>query len=271
MSFDQIERSNYDGKPILLYEFVYGSTVWRYSGGQKDLNFNGVLYEAIPVSHEGYSMSGNPTSDEITINISMRAGITDLFNGTPPSHSIQISIRTLHFGDTEAPVVWSGIIKSMRRASTVEAKFNCNSLLSTLSRNGLRLSWQRGCPHALYDNLCRVNPNDYGTAVQVNALIGDHVEAAGAAGLPNGYLSGGYLTFTTEHGSTETRAIEEHWQHRIRLLGVADGMTVGQWIIVYPGCDRTSGTCIGKFDNLSNYGGFPHLPNKSPFDGDPVF
>ena len=271
MSFDQIERSNYDGKPVVLYEFTLGESVWRYAGAQNDIEIGGVLYEALPIAHEGYSMSGNPDEDDLSIRISLRAAVTSLFNGTPPSRSLQISVRTVHFGDEEAPVVWSGIVKSMKRVSTVEATFNCNSLLSTLNRNGLRLSWQRGCPHALYDGLCRVNPDHYATAIQVQAVTGDHVESSGATALPNGYLNGGYLSFVSEHGVTETRAIEEHWQHRIRLLGLTDGIAVGQWIIVYPGCDRTSSTCVNKFNNLSNYGGFPHLPNKSPFDGDPVF
>lgn len=271
MSFDQIERSNYDGKPIMLYEFTLGSAVWRYTGGQNPVTVNGATYAALAIAHDGYSMSGDPSADDITIRTSSKIEVSNLFNGTPPSDPVRLSIRTLHFGDTEAPVVWSGTIKSMKRVSTVEVTFNCNSLLSTLNRNGLRLSWQRGCPHALYDRLCRVNPDAYGTAIRVDAVLGDHIESSGAAGLPNGYLNGGFLAFTTPHGTIERRAIEEHWQHRIRLLGLSDGMAVGQWINVYPGCDRTTATCVNKFNNLDNYGGFPHLPNKSPFDGDPVF
>lgn len=271
MSFDQIERSNYDGKPIMLYEFALGSKVWRYCGGQNDLNFNGELYPAFGIAHDGYSSSGNPTSDDLNINASAKIEVAALFNGTPPSDTIRCAIRTLHFGDTEAPVVWSGIVKSMKRVSTVEVIFNCNSLLSTLNRNGLRLSWQRGCPHALYDRQCRVDPASYATVVQVSAVTGTSLTALGIAALGDGYLDGGFLSFSGQYGTTERRAIEMHMGNRIDLLGSTDGIEVGQMIAVYPGCNRTTSMCMSKFGNLDNYGGFPHLPNKSPFDGDPVF
>lgn len=271
MSFDQIERSNYGGKPIVLYEFTLGPTVWRYTSGQEDISFKGSSYKALGLKHEGYTLSGNPSSDDLTINISASAEVTTLFNGTPPSDPIQIAIRTLHFGDDEAPVVWSGHVKSARRVSMVEFAFVCNSLLSTLNRNGLRLSWQRGCPHALYDRLCRVDPADYATLVQVTAMTGSSLTAGGLSSLGNNYLAGGYLSFNGPYGTTERRAIESHGGNTISLLGATDGIAVGTWITVYPGCDRTTPTCLNKFDNLDNYGGFPHLPTKSPFDGDPVF
>jgi hypothetical protein len=36
---------------------------------------------------------------------------------------------------------------------------------------------------------------------------------------------------------------------------------------IYPGCDRTSGTCLTKFNNLVNFGGFPFMPDTNPFVG----
>ena len=271
MSFDDIERSNYSGKPLVLYEFTLGETVWHYCGGQSDLTFNGVLYKAIAVSYAEYSMSGDPDSDDLSINISTKAAVTDLFNGTPPSDPIQVAIRTLHSGDTEAPVVWSGTVKSGRRVSRAEFIFNCNSLLSTLKRNGLRLFWQRGCQHALYDRLCRVNPDDHDTLAQVSAMTGASLTVSGIAALGDGYFSGGYLSFLSPYGTTDRRAIERHVGNVLHLLGATDGIEVGSWITVLPGCNRTTPVCLNKFNNLDNYGGFPHMPDKSPFDGDPIF
>jgi hypothetical protein len=50
-----------------------------------------------------------------------------------------------------------------------------------------------------------------------------------------------------------------------------DGIAVGQAVTLYPGCDHTTTTCDGKFSNLNNYGGFPHIPTKNPFGGSPIF
>jgi hypothetical protein len=42
-------------------------------------------------------------------------------------------------------------------------------------------------------------------------------------------------------------------------------------VTLYPGCKRTSIWCDTFFHNMSNFGGFQWLPNRSPYDGDSVF
>jgi uncharacterized phage protein (TIGR02218 family) len=271
MTYDALERSNDSGAPVKLFEFQLGTTYWRYCAGQIDVVYGGYTYSAIAVSHGDIVMSGDTQSDEMSVQISSAADVTDLFSGTPPSQSLAIRIRSKHHGDSEAPVIWTGIVKSSTRTSRAEVTFLCNSLLSTLTRSGLRLSWGRGCPHVLYDGSCRVNPASYATAVQVQDMNGNTLVSTGLAMLPDAYFAGGFLSFTGPWGGTERRGIEYHVGTNIQLLSPTDGISVGDWILVYPGCDRVTLTCQSKFNNLANYGGFPHLPVKSPFDGDPVF
>lgn len=271
MTYDLNERSNYGGTPTTLYEFSLASTVWRYCAGQNNVVLGGVTYRTMAIKHEGFSSSGNADTDDLAINLDDTAEVVQLYIGTPPSEPVSVKIRTIHRGDTDAPVVWAGLVKSAKQVSRVETVLTCNSLLSTLKRNGLRLSWGRGCPHALYDRSCRVDPDDFSTTVQITSIVGNLIGASAMGALDEGYLSGGYLSFVGPHGATERRAIESHGTVDMRLLGPADGLSVGQWITVYPGCNRVTSTCQTKFNNLANYGGFPHLPTKSPFDGDPIF
>ena len=42
-------------------------------------------------------------------------------------------------------------------------------------------------------------------------------------------------------------------------------------VTLYPGCDHTLTTCDTAFSNSLNYGGFPAIPQKNPWAGDPVF
>ena len=271
MTFDSKERSNYDGVPTTLYEFSLGLTYWRYAASEEDVIVDGETYKATAIVNDGYSSSGNPTTDDMTIRINAFAEVTQLYVGTPPSEQVRLRVRTVHLGEAEAPVFWAGHVKSGKQVSSVEFAFVCNSLLSTLNRNGLRLSWGRGCPHALYDRSCRVNPADYATTVSIESLVGNALTSTAFVALGDGYLSGGFLSFTGSHGATERRAIKAHVGETITLLGPADGLSNGMVITVYPGCNRITSTCQSKFDNLANYGGFPHLPTKSPFDGDPIF
>ncbi|MGP1665642.1 MAG: phage BR0599 family protein, partial [Rhodanobacter sp.] len=72
-------------------------------------------------------------------------------------------------------------------------------------------------------------------------------------------------------GALERRGIDEHLGKQLRLLGKSDGLLEGMDVKAYPGCQRTSAVCAAKYNNLLNYGGYPHLPGKSPFDGDPLY
>ena len=53
--------------------------------------------------------------------------------------------------------------------------------------------------------------------------------------------------------------------------GAGDKISVGTLITVYPGCDGQVKTCRDKFNNVLNFGGIPHMPNKSPYDGSRIF
>lgn len=271
MTFDHLERSNYDGVPTTLYEFAIGDTArWRYATGTEDVNLNGVIYNAVAASDSGIIQSGDVQNDDFTIKLPSDASFAALFRGTPPSQPIFVTVRNINRSDPEAPVVWAGTVKNGRRSSLVEFEVVCKTLTASLNRLGVRLSWGRGCPHALYDRNCRVNKADYAVSVQISEVDGAGFTAP-VGSLGSDYLSGGFLEFLPTHGVMDTRAIESHVGSRVNLLSASDGLVDGMWVTVYPGCDRVTSTCKLKFNNLSNYGGFAHMPTKSPFDGDPVF
>ena len=271
MTFDSLERSNYDAIKTVLYEFALGATArWRFASGTQNVTLLGNSYRALPISDSGIVQSGDTQNDDFTVTMPADTNFAQLFTGTPPSEPILLTVREINRGDDEAPVVWAGIVKNGKRTSLTTFDVICKTLTASLNRMGVRLAWGRGCPHALYDRACRVNKDDFATAAQIVTLGGAGFTAAIGA-LGDGYLSGGFVTFNRMAGVLDTRAIESHIGTRVNLLGASDGLAVGMWVTLYPGCDRVTSTCEAKFNNLSNYGGFPHLPTKNPFDNDPVF
>ena len=271
MGFDFIERSNSKGQPSVLYEFTIGDHRWGYTNAENDVVVLGQLYLSAAISDNGLTLSGDSQNDDFNITMPATAEFTTLFQGPMPGETIYCTVRLINRGDTQAPVAWVGTVKQGTRKDKLSFEVTCKALSSSLNRNGLRLAWGRGCPHALYDRGCQANPAAFAVAVQIQGLTGATVTSSSFESLPHNYLSGGYIEFEILAGVTERRAIEAHGGNYIMLLGTTEGLSTMDWIVVYPGCDRTSSTCQGKFNNLSNYGGFPHLPNKSPFDGDPVF
>lgn len=273
MTFDALEISNYDAIPVALYEFTLGASgnKWHYVSGEQDVNFGGFVYEATAISDSGIIQSGDVQNDDYTVTMPASSPFASLFIGTPPSVEIFLVVRSLNRGDPEAPIVWVGQVRSTKRVNLVTLEVVCKTLTASLNRNGLRLAWGRGCPHALYDRNCKVLPSNHGVVVQIQGLTGASIISSGLNLLPAKFLDGGYFEWAIMPGVSEKRMIESCVGPVVNVLGTTDGLLVGMWLALYPGCDRTTPTCQNKFNNLANYGGFPHMPNKSPFDGDPVF
>lgn len=271
MAFDDYENSNYDGIPTLLYEFSIGENFWRYASGENNVALGDNTYLPISISDSGIVQSGDVTNDDLTISMPANTDFAKLFVGTPPSSSLYLTVRQKDLGDDEAPIIWVGRVLSCKRVSQVGVEVTCKLLTGSLNRTGLRLCFSRNCPHALYDLNCRVDPNDFAVTVEVESLAGASVTSTALDTFDDQYFAGGFLELNLLPGVLERRAIETHVGATISILGTSEGLKVGDFIVVYPGCDRTIVTCDTKFNNMPNYGGFPHLPGKSPFGGNPIF
>lgn len=269
MAFDLIERSNHDAIPSTLFEFIYQNRVWRYTGNENDIVVSGMRFEAKTIKYERYNISGDTSINNLNVVMQRNLDFVDFYSKTPPGRDIKVNIRKIHRGDSEAPVVWSGIVRSGKGNGETQYTVVCNSIMSTLDRTGLRLAWSRNCPYPLYGPDCKVTMGSRVTTVYPTAISGVVVTVSPAQ--PNGVFSGGMMSYMTDYGVQELRTVESQQGGVVRLLDAPTGMTLLRAAGLYPGCDRTTSTCANRFNNLANYGGFPFIPGKSPFDGNPVF
>jgi hypothetical protein len=130
------------------------------------------------------------------------------------------------------------------------------------------------CPHVLYGVGCNNDDSNPKSAhaypYEIDDVTGTNFTVVGYTAPVEGTFSGGFVEWTREDGSSEQLGIERQDGNDFAVLGSTIGLSTGQTVTLYPGCARDTATCK-RFDNLPNYGGFPHLPGKSPFDGSPVF
>ena len=79
----------------------------------------------------------------------------------------------------------------------------------------------------------------------------------------NGYFNDGKLTWLTGLNAGVSMDVNG-WDldsHCFTLwLSVPYEIQVGDTYSVTPGCDKRFATCRARFNNIVNYGGFPHLP-----------
>lgn len=270
MSFDSREASLADGAPLHLYDFARGTVHWRYTGADRDLVYGGLTYSATAISDDGARQTGQTTADLLTITAPHDIAVAQQFRVLSPSMEVSLTRFDLHYGEPEALVSWVGSIVSVSRPTSDSCRIGVRTLAASFDRPGLSLGWERGCPYAVYDHNCTLNPDSFKLTTVLASLSPDAIESALFDTFPDGYFDGGYVEWDIE-GGLERRGIESHAAGVLILFGGTYGLSNGQSVRVFPGCPQTIAACDTKFGNLFNYGGFPAIPGKSPFDGDPAF
>jgi uncharacterized phage protein (TIGR02218 family) len=271
MTFAAIETSNDDGRPIYLYSFTLGAATWRYTSADADISVDGYQWKAMPISDDGVKLTGDAQTDNLTITAPNTIAPVQMFFGAPPSQTIMVRIYHYHEGDTQSILGYMGELLQVNQPSPGTATITCGTISASMQRDGLRLAWQRNCPYALYDELnCKVDKSQFGQQVVVADVVGSTVYFQGMTGA-DGKFDGGFIQWEHPSRGTEFLGIEQQIGTACAMFGITDGLYYGLQVTAYPGCNRTTGDCTGKFNNLDNFGGIPDLPGKSPFDGNPVF
>lgn len=272
MSFETRERSIFDGQPVRLYLFELGAlNRWGFAAADRAVTLQGVTYKPLAISDDGVRLTGQASADTLRITAPADLAPAQLFRATAPAEEVFVTLRDTHWGEADAPassrVVWVGSISGVRWPQDDRCEVSCESLSASMRRPGLRLTYQRGCPHSVYDGECGVNRELHRVSATVTALDGARLTHNGAGA---GTYAGGFVEWTAG-GRTERRGIDAEDGQVLTLLGGTHGIALGSAVWIYQGCDQTSTTCHNRFSNMDNYGGFRHMPGKSPFDGDPVF
>lgn len=282
MSFDTQESSIESGRPVALYEFAMGSTVWRYTSADQDRIVGGQTYSKVPISDDGVRQSGEAIADALQIEAPAWIGPGQVFMTGAPSTPILVTIRWKHEGSSEVRVVYSGEISQVNYPIPGRCKITCETLSSSMRREGLRLAWQRSCPYSLYDPLtCRLEKAAWGVAFTVVGVSGRSAAFEFAETKAQGYFDGGFVEWVHPLRGLEFLAIDRDpsgsfvgpptpGQTTLILEDFPTNLYVGATGIAYPGCNFTPERCQ-EFGNYNNYGGVPLMPGKSPFDGNPVF
>jgi hypothetical protein len=277
MSFGLFEIASILGRPVCLYEFAWFGQVWRYTSADRDIEYpdgSGTVWTAIPISDNGFTQGTQ--QEPFVVTLPRTLAMCQLFVGTPPSTSIALTARRFHRDDTdnEATVYWVGTVGGVKGLDAVKAEVTGMSISQTIRRTGNRLGWEVNCPHALFDQGCRLAKAAWGFVTTLTALSGANITVGGLLpGLVAANYAGGFIEWdATGSGSIDRRPIDLPVSGlTFALLGRGDRLTVGQALTIFPGCDLSAEMCDGTFDNLPNHGGFKFMSKKSPFDGNPIY
>lgn len=258
--------------PIELYRITCGEEKWFYTSADKTYSYGGNDYIAVPMGRSAIESKGQVKKENLEVTFAVDNPMAKNFLMYTPDQMVHLTVYIINEGGAELYVGWKGRLSAVK-PNTSQLVLVFESIYTSIQSSLLTQSYQRNCRHMLYSDLgCRVNKNDHRVDLAVSSMDGYTLQLASATGHPQRYFLGGIVEYKGgARGIMDqvwsTFTLNDVWPSLVRDL--EDAQTTGEQVIVsiYPGCDRTMSTCFGKFENLPNFGGFPVIPLKNPFDG----
>lgn len=256
-------------KPKELYRFVEGLSVWTVTSSDMPEVYDGETYVPITIGRSEVESKNELSRANVQVSVDLdnemgrrwMRGILDEVVG----------LTILSKDGDDVSVVWKGRLSSVRpEGAQISLVFE--SVFTSLRRPGLRARYQRSCPHVLYGRGCNLDKNDWASSGTIINVQSTTVIMPEASLRPDGYYTAGMI----EAPDGSLRFIVRHIGSSlvlIRPLANLDESFANNGGItarIFPGCNRTKETCQSKFNNLPNYGGFPFIPLRNPFDGSSI-
>lgn len=244
---------------IETYDFLVAGTHYRYTSYYQSQVIGGVSYPA-----ETLERGGDQAIDD-----SLAGRSCDIT--LPASNAFATALKTIkdmrltsvtvakYFSDdlTESEAVFSGDLKEVRFEGGF-CKMKFDSVSMALDTDIPKVIVQSACNHTLFDAVCGLNSDLYKDVV-TPTVSGKTLTSATFGGHADGYYKGGRVYYPARD---EYRFITAHSGNVITLHYVFSGLTTGETVHAWPGCDKKPETCDSVFSNIAQFVGFPYTPRK---------
>lgn len=264
MPYSDIEKSEFGGEPFELYTFIRGDQRWRYTSGSHPFQYSyePLIYESAAIQRGNLAQGQEAAKNALTLTVPMDLPLLDEFRGIPDYGVMAINVERLHVTDNSQEVItiWTGRVLGVKFSpDDGRAEINCEPVMVSLKRNGLRRLYSKNCSHVLYGVDCKVPAIP--VPAQVIAVDQNRV-TLNIAMVANEY-AGGWLQ--TPNGEQRAMILGNDEQ-TVTLIYPIEQLVTWQAVELYLGCDHSLQTCNTKFSNILNFGGFPWIPDVNPFN-----
>lgn len=262
MTWYEDEISN-RARPAELYEFIGALTTYRYTSHGYDLVFGGNTYTSVPLASSSISgdVEGQQDAAEIEIDRGVQLVLDYAFAVAP--RSLSCVIYRMHETTGNFRRWWGGKVTGITIRGDV-AHLRVPSLLAdALEAEIPARRYQRHCNHVLYDARCGISATAFDVATTISAISGDgkQITVADDGGNPDQWFKGGHI----EGSDGEKRLILDHTGLVLKISWPFVAQAPMDNVTLFAGCDHTFATCIAKFSNGDNFGGFPRIPATNIF------
>lgn len=274
MSYLTEEQSEFSGRPVELYQFTMDGVITRYTDANIAVFANGFNWTPDQISREDIEQAQEINRNDMQINVSQQFPIARAFLGPLVRTPVGLVIYRTYRNDAEVKAVWQGSVRSAS-AKDEDAVMFAETILSSITREGLNRSYSHTCNNFLYDPMCGLNPENFGVDGTVIAISTDKTVLT----LSNASYGFDYFTagFIKRNANNDLRFITAHdGGSLVTLLTPFIGLVVGESVRFYKGCKRTVDACKtftnGNIStnpsgtNIENFGGTPYVPTDNVFE-----
>lgn len=259
MTYTVYDKSAALGAPYELFKFTGPLANYYYTNFNDWVSFDDNDYEPIQITRGVTEVTTITTSIQ-TVNFQVPTS-TKLFedNGralTPPDMTVEVF--RFHVGAEGYKRRVLGTVtghNTKNETYTLETK---SAIQTRLTRKIASVYYQNMCNNELFDQRCKLDPEDYRHTTGITAISETTVTVVDDAHA-NGALKSGRIRI-----GNEERVIINNVDNVISIaypfIQGADYDTA----TITRGCDLTPTTCRTVFDNFDNYTGFPTIPTENP-------
>lgn len=261
-----------------LYTFyLINGTVVRYTSANSSLTFDGVTWLGNDVAFDRGKISIKVGVEVDSLQIKCYPAPSNVIGANP---FLQLAVnggldgcyvqldRAFSPGPGQpltgiVPLLFYGRVSDIQAGRSL-ATITIKSDLDLLNIQMPRALFQAPCSHSLYDGGCTLIKSAFTLSGTVNgsgALPNQFMTSLTAA---DGYYNSGVIAFTSGINTGISRTIRTYLNSSgvvNLILPLPKTPETGDAFIIYPGCDKSSATCLSKFNNLQNFRGFPYVPN----------
>ena len=259
-AYKTADLAQYGSEPVELFEFS-GTHTGFYTSGQQPIVYNFINFEPIYIRMSGLKWTDDITEQAVEVHVKADHPIAKDFVASVPALTCYLVVRRYIKQANEFRIVWQGVIISPEITEDWICILRCEPMLRMINRMGLRPMYQLACRHPLYSAKCGLNRANFRTRTTVTAINGTAITVGNT---PSRTCVNGEI-YRERDGAA--RMIYSQASNVLTLSAGIPGLTVGDTVDVYPGCNHAISNCQG-FGNLNNFGGFPYIPSKNPFTGD---
>ena len=256
-----------------------GTTTWYLTGFERDLNDGENNWLSRPLEYDTITETDNLERQSVTLK-------SRNFDDNPLALIIPFALEfplmvTIYEGDVDG-----GTVSNLRAyyygevaTADVEPPFitaDCESMSSIFDGNIPRRLYQNGCNWNLFETVCGMIADNWKwTAVVVSwdpanfQLVIGTLASTNAATLAEHFFACGHVKVTTGGNDYQrligdSAAIAAGQVTLILAQALAVAPAAGDVVTLWVGCDGQASTCINKFNNYAQFGGFPLMPVGNP-------